>query len=574
MKRRDFIKNLGFAAGAPIAFQGVPLKLMATGHELQRLAQQSTNDRVLIVLQMHGGNDGLNTIIPLSNYDEYYNRRANIAIPYKVGNRTLIPLDSTVATEEQVGLHPDMNDFKNLYDTGKVAVFQGVSYENNNGSHFRGRDIWLMGGGADDYFSSGWIGRYLGTEYAPLTYPRDFPTQEMPDPLALETGNDVSLLFHQTGNIPTSISLGNNPQSLLNQINKLEGFNEEVNNDGAFTVDDRGLPPEFLNDSPYGKEMNWILGLEDKSETYIQRLAAIYESSAETSVTYPEKYPFNAPDRSKNNRLSSQLRLIARLLGGGVKTKVFLVKIGGFDTHANQVEDYDPTMGTHSALLYHISSAMRAFQADLRSRGLEDRVLTMTMSEFGRRIASNGSFGSDHGNGGPMMMFGLKVRPGIYGTVPDMSTKNVSLQFDYRQIAANVLFEWMGVEKSVLNTDIFYGDYIEGPNPQGGNFEPMDLIEEVILSEKEYVKKNYRIEAVYPNPASNYTQAKIFVNNHQYVNVKLINVEGVTVSQINRNVAPGEHTFSFMLDGLRPGFYFIKAKSEMLNDTKRLVIRQ
>ena len=567
MKRRNFLKKIGFAAGAPIAFQGVPLKLMAAHEEVLQIAQQSTNDRVLIMLQLHGGNDGLNTIIPLTNYEEYYSRRANIAIPYKVGNRTLIPLDSTVAENEQVGLHPDMYDFKHLYDTGKAAIFQGVSYENNNGSHFRGRDIWFMGGGADDYYSSGWVGRYLAKEYEPLTYPTDFPTEEMPDPLALEMGNDVSLLFHQEDNIPTSLSIGNNPTNLANQIANLEGFVDEG-------IDPRGNPPAFLNNSPYGQEMDWILGLEDKSETYIQRLAEIYEASPETAVTYPEVYPFNSPGGSKINPLTGQLRLVARLLAGGLKTKVFLVKIGGFDTHAGQVEPDNPTMGGHSALLYHIASAMRAFQNDLASRGIEDRVLTLTMSEFGRRVGSNGSYGSDHGTGGPIMMFGRGVKPGIYGTVPDLSLNNVTLQFDYRQVYANVLYEWMGVDQSVLTDNIFYGDYINGPNPDGGNYEPMDLIKEVLLSEKEYVKKNYRIEAVYPNPAANYTQAKIFVNNYQSVNVQLINMEGVTISQINRKVAPGEHTFSFVLEGLAPGFYFIKAKSEMLNETKRLVIRQ
>ena len=469
MKRRNFLKKIGFAAGAPIAFHGVPLKVLGSHQEVQNLAQQSTNDRVLIILQLHGGNDGLNTIIPISNYDEYYSRRANIAIPYKVGNRTLIPLDSTVASEEQVGLHPDMNDLKYLYDTGKAAVFQGVSYQNNNGSHFRGRDIWFMGGGADDYYSSGWVGRYLGKEYEPLTYPADFPTSDMPDPLALEMGNDVSLLFHQEGNIPTSISLGSNPGNLANLINSLEGFSDEG-------IDPRGNPPSFLNGSPYGQEMNWILGLEDKSETYIRRLSEIYEASADTSVSYPENYPFKSPNGAKRNPLSSQLRLVARLLAGGIKTKVFLVKMGGFDTHASQVESDDPTMGVHSALLYHISSAMRAFQKDLRSRGLEDRVLTMSMSEFGRRVGSNGSYGSDHGTGGPLLMFGLGVKPGIYGTVPDVSKSNVDLQFDYRQIYANILYEWMGVEKSVIANDIFYQDFIDGPNPNGGNYEPMECI--------------------------------------------------------------------------------------------------
>ncbi len=567
MKRRNFIKNVGFAAGAPIAFHGVPLKVLGSHQYIQDLAAQSTNDRVLIILQLHGGNDGLNTIIPLSNYDEYYSRRANIAIPYKVGNRTLIPLDSTVASEEQVGVHPDMHDFKYLYDVGKAAVFQGVSYQNNNGSHFRGRDIWFMGGDSDEFFSSGWIGRYLKSNYEPLVYPTDFPTTEMPDPLALEMGNDVSLLFHQEGNIPTSLSLGSSPNNLANLIDQLEGFEDEG-------IDPRGNPPAFLSDSPYGQEMNWILGLEDKSETYIKRLAEIYESAAETTVTYPETYPFNSPTGAKNNPLTGQLQLVARLLAGGVKTKVFLVKMGGFDTHATQVQENAPTMGLHGALLYHISSAMRAFQSDLRSRGLEDRVLTLTMSEFGRRIGSNGSFGTDHGTGGPIMMFGLGVNPGIYGTVPDISQNNVGLQFDYRQIYANILHDWLGVSQDVITTDIFFRDFINGPNPEGGNYEPLDLIKDVVLGEKDFVKSKYQISSVYPNPASNYTQAKIVVNNYQDVKVELIDMNGMVVSSMNRSVAPGEHTFSFTLDHLAPGFYFVKAKSQMLDDTKRLVVRK
>ncbi|MEP5611288.1 MAG: DUF1501 domain-containing protein [Cyclobacteriaceae bacterium] len=567
MKRRNFLKKVGFAAGVPIAFQGVPLTVLGSHQRLQRLAAQSDNDRVIIMIQLHGGNDGLNTVIPLSNYDEYYSRRANIAIPYKVGNRTLIPLDSTIAAEDQVGVHPDMHDFKHLYDVGKAAVFQGVSYENNNGSHFRGRDIWFMGGDSDDYFSSGWIGRYLGKEYEPLSYPEDFPTTEMPDPLALEMGNDVSLLFHQEGNIPTSISLGSDPSNLENLINQLEGFVDEG-------IDPRGNPPSFLNNSPYGQEMNWILGLEEKSETYIRRLSEIYDSAAETSVTYPETYPFNSPTGAKRNPLSNQLKLIARLMAGGIKTKVFLVKMGGFDTHASQVETNDPTMGLHGALLYHISSAMRAFLSDLRSRGMEDRALALTMSEFGRRIGSNGSYGTDHGTGGPILMFGLGVKQGIYGTVPDVSQSNVGLQFDYRQVYSNILHEWMGVDKEVITNDIFFRNFIDGANPAGGNYEPMDLIKEVILGEKDVLKSKYRIQSLYPNPATNYTQVKIQVNNFQEVKLQLIDINGRIVSEFVRNVAPGEHTFSFMLDKVSPGFYFVKAKSQLLDDTKRLLVRK
>ncbi|WP_258103786.1 DUF1501 domain-containing protein [Marinoscillum sp. MHG1-6] len=567
MRRRNFIKRLGFAAGAPIAFHGVPLQILASHRNLQELAAQSSNDRVLIILQMHGGNDGLNTFIPLANYDEYYSRRANIALPYKSGLRTVIPLDSTIADSDQIGLHPDMQDFKEMYDRGKAAVFQGVSYENNNGSHFRGRDIWFMGGDADDYFSSGWIGRYLNQEYAPLSYPDDFPSADMLDPLALEMGNDVSLLFHQTGNIPTSISLGSGPSGLAALVENLEGFTDEG-------IDPRGTPPAFLNNSAYGKEMNWILGLEDKSEYYIKRLAAIYESASETKVTYPEYYPFNAPAGSRRNNLNGQLQLIARLLEGGIKTKVFLVKIGGFDTHADQSESYDSTMGAHGALLYHISSAMRAFDADLSQRGLAQRVLTMSMSEFGRRIHSNGSYGTDHGTGGPVMMFGAGVKPGVYGTNPDLSQNNVQMQFDYRQIYANVLNEWMGVEPQVITDHIFFRDFISGPAPDGSNYEPMDLIKETITSGSDFLRAKYKIDSLYPNPASNYTQANIVVNDYQAVTVELIDMQGKVVMRTVRNMSPGKHIVTFQLNNARPGIYFVKAKSQKLNDTKRLFIRK
>ncbi|MEQ9590981.1 MAG: hypothetical protein RLN86_00190, partial [Cyclobacteriaceae bacterium] len=182
MKRRDFIKKVSWAA-VPFTIGGIPIKLMGK-NSLTRMAQHSTNDRVLVILQMHGGNDGLNCLIPVADYDQYYSNRANIAIPAKNSIRKMISLDSTLPPEAQVGLHPDMQAMKDMYDQGRVGFVQGVSYKNNNGSHFRGRDISFMGGGFDDYYSSGWIGRYLQQEFAPQVYPDDFPNSEMEDPLA------------------------------------------------------------------------------------------------------------------------------------------------------------------------------------------------------------------------------------------------------------------------------------------------------------------------------------------------------------------------------------------------------
>ncbi|HCM77046.1 MAG TPA: hypothetical protein DIS90_11730 [Cytophagales bacterium] len=570
MKRRDFIKRLSWAS-VPFAIGGIPLKLMAE-NPLTRMAQQSNNDRVLVILQMHGGNDGLNCLIPVQAYDEYYSRRANIAIPAKNSLRKMIPLDSTLAADAQVGLHPDMRGMKEMYDQGRMGFIQGVSYKNNNGSHFRGRDISFMGGSFDDYFSSGWVGRFLQQEFSPKVYPNEFPNEDMKDPLAIEMGSDVSLIFHQQGNIPTSISL-NDPVSFFNLVNELEGFVDQG-------VDPRGKPPAFLDNSPYGKELNWILGLEEKSEDYAERLYEVYNNSPEATVTYPERYPFNAPSGSARNRLTPQLKLIARLLDGGgaglgVKTKVFLVKIGGFDTHAEQVESYDPTMGAHAALMYNISSAMKAFQEDLRARGIEDRVLTVTTSEFGRRIHSNGSYGTDHGTGGPMFLFGKGVQPGVVGKVPDLTKNNVAMQFDYRQVYANLLKDWMLVDEDVINNEIFFRNFINGPKEEGnGNYEPLAIASQVIsATQSDFISSRFALKDCYPNPATTFTTIEFRINTTSQVHLQLFDSQGKALKVLlDQTMEAGEHSVQVDLHEFKPGIYLYKLKSGFLKDTKKLVI--
>lgn len=570
MKRRNFIKKLSLAA-VPFTLGGIPIKLMAE-NSLTRMAQQSTNDRVLIILQLHGGNDGLNSIIPVEAYDLYYKWRANIAIPAKNSLRKMILLDSTLPSDTQVGLHPDMIAMKDLYDRGRMAVVQGVSYKNNNGSHFRGRDISFMGGGFDDYFSSGWVGRYLQQEFAPEIYPNDFPNADMLDPLAIEMGSDVSLIFHQEGNIPTSISL-NDPQSFAQLVEELEGFTDQG-------IDPRGKPPVALNDSPYGKELNWILGLEDKSEDYAQRLYQVYQNAPASTVTYPERYPFNAPRGSMRNGLTPQLQLIARLLDGGgpglgVKTKVFLVKMGGFDTHAEQVESYDPTMGQHAALMYHISSAMKAFQDDLRARGLEDRVLTVTTSEFGRRVRANGSYGTDHGTGAPVILFGKGVQPGVVGKVPDMNLHNVEMQHDYRQIYANLLRDWMLVDESKITSDIFFKDFLNGPKEEGaGNYEPLPLASQVISGvQEQFIRSRFNLHDCYPNPASEFTTIKFRVNMANEVGLTLNDSQGRALrTLLKENRGEGEHEVRINVADLPTGIYFYQLKTGFYQETKKLII--
>jgi uncharacterized protein (DUF1501 family) len=581
MKRRSFLKKLPIAASIPFTIAGIPMRVMADNPLTQVLKTLDT-DKVLIILQMHGGNDGLNSLIPVENYEGYYKARPNIAIPAKNSIRSYIPLDSTLPANAQVGLHPDMSAMKAMYDRAMVNIVQGVSYKNNNGSHFRGRDIWFMGGGFDDYFDSGWLGRYLENEYAYVgKYPEDFikDGSPMPDPLALEMGSDSSLLFHQHNNIPASIYI-ENPKAFYDEVvNGLEGFQD---------VDERGIPPDALKESAYWKELNnWILEIESSSKKYAQRLGDLLRNSQNPTVTYPEKYPFNAPVGSAMNPLSDQLRLIAQLLQAGVKTRVFMVKIGGFDTHAGQVESYDPTMGAHAALMYHISTAMKAFQDDLKSRGLDERVLTVSTSEFGRRIKSNGSFGTDHGTGGPIYIFGRGAIPGVTGVVPDLTKDNVEMQYDYRQVYASIMLNWMGVDKTTLSTTIF-GDQINTPqNPAPRNFidgqnvddplktyEPMSLAtQDITTGVDEFIGARFSLDDCFPNPAREKTIMVFRVNAGTQVTINLIDDMGRQVKKlINKPFEPGKHQVEVDLNGIPAGHYIYQMKALFYNQSKKLEI--
>jgi uncharacterized protein (DUF1501 family) len=570
VKRRKFIRNIGVAGSGAFTLAGIPISVQSKALETFRSVAGSDNDKVLVILQLHGGNDGLNTLIPVEQYDTYYSRRANIAIPAANSVRKMIPLDGTLPSANQVGLHPDMLAAKKMYDQGKVNFIQGVSYKNNNGSHFRGRDIRSMGGGSDDYYSSGWVGRYLQNDIAPQVYPDDYPNADNKDPLALELGSEVSLLFHQEGNIPSSISIGNDPESLAKLVEELEGFEDEG-------LDPRGTPPEFLRNSPYGKEMNWLLGLEDKSEDYAGRLFEVYQKSSEASVTYPETYPFNAPKGSLKNRLTPQLKLIARLLDGGgdgVKTKVFLLKLGGFDTHAEQVESYDPTMGVHASQLYHITSAMEAFQKDLKERGIEDRVLTVTTSEFGRRIQSNGSYGTDHGKGGPVMVFGKGVQGGVIGTTPDMNKSNVDMQVDYRQVYATILKDWMEVDEDIITNTVFYGNFIDGPKEEGGSYSQLPLIgDNLVTSVDDFLESRFVLKQNHPNPARRLTNIEFYVNSAGYVQLSIRDMKGRTVKQVlSAFHRQGEYKVPVDLQDLDAGTYIYQISQGDWKASKKMVV--
>ena len=546
MRRRNFLKRIPIAASAPVVLNSLPINVMAATGELQRLAATSANDKIIVLIQLHGGNDGLNTIIPIEQYAQYYNLRPNIAIAEN-GTRPYIQLDSSLPVEDQVGLHPDLVGVKSLYDRGRASIVQDVGYENMNGSHFRSRDIWFMGGDYDEYLGSGWMGRYLDHEFP--GYPEAYPNATVPHPLAIEVGNSVSLAFHRANGIPAGISI-RDPEQFHDLV-------EQVIN---------GEPPETIENTHYGEELRYILQMEEKTRVYEDVLYGLYNNGSASSFDYPDQYPFNAPNGRLRNPLSGQMEMIARLISGGCQTKIYLAKIGGFDTHADQVESYDASMGNHAALLYHIGSAMEAFQRDLQEKGIEDQVLTMTFSEFGRRAASNGSFGSDHGAAAPMLIFGKHVNPGVFGSNPDLDNLdrgNLPTTFDYRQVFTSVVKDWFEASDEAIEATGF-ADWVDNRLP---------LIGDGITSSKvAFFHDRNHLKDCYPNPVSDHVTIDYRINSKQHVKLRIMDAMGREVKVLVDGVKDaGTHSVSADLNSLKPGTYIYEISTELLKTSKKLV---
>ena len=547
MDRRKFIKKMSIVgAAAPFLINGIPLRALGSTSVFNKLLNKADNNgKIMVMIQLHGGNDGLNTFVPLNMYDEYYNVRANVALPYS-GRRKLIKLDETLPDEQQLGLHPDMFNLKKLYDAGSASIVQNIGYENMNMSHFRSRDIYFMGGDYDDRFASGWIGRFLNHDYP--GYPNNYPSTEFPDPLALELGNTNSLAFHREAGIPIGLSIAN-PQAFYDLISSVG-------------ID----PPVNFPDSYYGDELAFLMNMEDKALSYAERLKFLYETGSNSgNIIYPERYLLSAPQNYMHNQLSEQLKILTRLISGGSSTQVYIVRIGGFDTHADQVEAYDNTMGRHSALVYHLTSAIKAFYDDLRAQGLDEKVVTMTFSEFGRRVYSNASYGTDHGKAAPIMLFGPGLKGGVYGNnadLNDLDRGNLKYVYDYRQVYTSVLKDWLGASDEAL-TETYFDGFID---------TRLDLFGNKSKSEKNYNSDIHRLYDCYPNPVKDKLTFSYLLVEDTFVNLDIRNSKGNSIKTIkSEKELKGKYEFSVDISNFPAGIYYYSFKAGEIKSVKKLI---
>jgi uncharacterized protein (DUF1501 family) len=348
------------------------------------------NDRVLILLNLQGGNDGLNTVVPHAN-QRYYAMRPNLAISP----------NAVLRLDDQLGFNPMMKSFKAMYDKGEVAVVQGVGYPNPDLSHFRSTEIWQTAS-PERYLHTGWLGRYLDQANLPANNLFNGIALSQLVPEALSASNVDVPAIASLGSYGLTINGNNGTRTAYSTL-----------------VRDRTVPFK----SPYLARVMEIEDHAQRGSEELPKLIAGYKSEA----AYPD------------TPIGRSLALAAQIVGSNLGTKVIYVQHGSFDTHVSQA-------ATHDKLIEQFSNAIAAFYQDLAAHGNDKRVLTMTFSEFGRRAAENGSRGTDHGEASPLFLIGGGVKGGIYGDNPVIGQEafgNVKYTIDFRNVYATILERWL-----------------------------------------------------------------------------------------------------------------------------------
>ena len=515
MKRRDFIKKTIPLGTSPLILSGMPVSVMAETSNLSALINAgSVSAWCLVLVFLDGGNDGINTLIPIDQYDILMRdgsggdsqplRRPDLMIP----EDNILKLDGLSNT----GLHSKMDKFQNLFNEDKLGFVRNVGYPNPNKSHFRSTDIWNSASSSEEFVFSGWFGRYLSNDHP--SYPEGYPNNEFPDPLALTIGRTAS----NTCQGPI-VNMGMAIKNLNSFVDIKEGDGEVPN-------------------TPYGHELQYIRTASKLTNDYFDRLEEAANYGGDSKIEYPELY------------LAQQLKIVAQLIAGGLKSKVFVVRLGGFDTHDNQVESGSPETGRHAQLMEELSESVYAFQQDVIDRGLEERVLTMTYSEFGRRVFQNKSYGTDHGEAAPMFFMSPFVNPNPIGSLPSLEyIDNIEYEHDFRSVYGSILMDWFGTEETTIRS-ILYED-----------FKYIPILIGTRTSTEEPHPMSKRIEA-YPNPFQNNLNIKIDIKRGDTL-LKIVDSSGRDIKEIvNKKLKHGIHEFRYDGTHLSNGLYFILLENE------------
>ncbi|NND06184.1 MAG: DUF1501 domain-containing protein, partial [Saprospiraceae bacterium] len=426
-------------------------------------------------------------------------------------------------------LHPSLGGFQSLYDEGELAIVQNVGYPEQNFSHFRSTDIWMTGADTNELLATGWLGRYLNNQYP--NYPAAYPNEDVPDPLAIELGYNLSVAFQ--GPVSGMGMVVGDPEWFYRLVNNI----------------DAPVP-----DTQAGDKLRYVRLVTKQSQVYGEVI-----KNAASKITQQGGYP--------DTELGEQLKIVARLIAGGLQTRLYMVSLHGFDTHDSQVLNSDHTKGEHANLLATLGDAVRAFRSDLKGLQIEDRVVGATVSEFGRRIISNASLGTDHGAAAPMFIFGKHVEGGILGKnpvipeTPDVED-NLGWEYDFRSVYASLLSGWFCTDSSTLQ------ETINKPH------EILPIINPSVCGTTSSYENLYAAESWvrnYPNPVTDVTTIE-FKGTGKPIRIDVINAQGQIVETIIRaKVGAGTHQITWDASRLTSGMYYLNYHNGAIHQSNALM---
>jgi uncharacterized protein (DUF1501 family) len=491
--RRDFLRLLGLTGAGSVLIGNLPVSALSAS-PLAYLLNNANDDRILVMIRLKGGNDGQNTIIPIYDYGRYQTLRPRIAIP-----RTDI-----ISLNTEMGIPKTMAPLENLWKNGNMRVVHNVGYPSQNLSHFRSSDIWASASDANTIDSSGWLGRWLDNLYP------DYFTKPPVAPPALQIGSNGTLAFNDKKNNTLSVAV-TNPEEL-----------ERIAKEG------RLYNPLDVPDCLPGEQLTFLRGVANSTFQYAGIIADAYKKGVNTA-TYA------------SGSLNQQLALVARLIKGGLPTRLYMVTLEGFDTHANQNQ-------YHPGLMQEIATSVANFITDLSVGKWDERVLTMTISEFGRRIEQNASNGTDHGAAAPLMLFGMGLNgSGFVGKTPSLTNLdevgNLKFETDFRQIYTTILESWLCINSSLV--DKVMGKTFARIPELGLQCSAVTAVEEDAIAIGKLPMKVY--------PLDGQLQIQFDLPESGTTSVQLLNLLGQTVSEQSFGQLPaGKQQIALPLAGRLP----------------------
>jgi uncharacterized protein (DUF1501 family) len=516
MDRRSFLKTAGTMIAVPAIIGGRVINVWGMPGFLSPVIPDG---RIMVLIQLDGGNDGLNMVIPIDQYSILSQLRPEIVIPQ----------DKILSLDGKTGLHPSFSEIRTLYQDQKIMIIQNVGYPVPNLSHFRSKEIFLTASRSDQVLTTGWFGRFLSMVHP--VYPENYPNNTYPHPLAISIGNMSSPSCQ--GNIT---DMGIAVQSLTASYQTQSGSSE-------------------YPDTPYGYELKYITGAMEKTSKYLQEVQKAGNAGQNLSSYYPV---------SGKNTLADQLKIVAKLISGGLNTPLYVLSLGGFDTHSAQVITSAHETGTHANQLKKVSEAIYAFLDDLKLQNAGDKVIGLIYSEFGRRIRSNKSEGTDHGEAYPMLLFGNPVNPVIYGDNPKLdisldSKANIVWKTDFRSVYRSILTDWFKVDPTDAGQIVY------------GNFEHIQILKKAVSAELPFISGIPETVEIFPNPVTDNAVIRFFSPGGRIL-IKIVSLSGQEAELFTGSDLPkGTQRISVSGKGIPAGQYILVIESDSGNASGKII---